>query len=434
MNGGEPSSDEFEAMIAAADEAETSVVFTGGWGVETGGIRLLEASRPDEVTVGGQGYADGTVAITGFDAAHPLFAELDDGFEPVATDGYWSALDAYVGPYLADVDVAADPAGVSIAYDFRSAGSVHLLLSTMAVTDLIGPGYGWTEDGARLLLNAVAWTRDVEQEVPVAPTLSTEAASPTTVGSIELTGTAEFRSEVTILRDGEAVATAVPDRDGAFSVEVALVEGPNALTAVATNYAGDSPASTEVVVVRDTTGPVLEWAPADGAGFFEPQAVVSGTALDEHAPPATLTVNGAMVPVGADGSWSVTLPLVEGANEIVVVATDALGNVTSETRTVGHVPYSASWQVAAGGGRGAFVALLDVADAGGMPVEVTSARLEVLDASGAVVAELPMKWDAREERYQAVVRGLAPGTYRLIGHLVVDGWNVRIAGPEVQRP
>jgi len=435
VNGGDPSETEFEAMISAADAAETSVIFTGSWGIETGGIRLLEAFRPDEVTVDEQGYAEGAVTITGFDPAHPLFDGLADPFSPVADDGYWSALATYVGIDLATVAVEdrADEGalGIGVAYDYRSAGSAHVLLSTMAVTDLIGPGYGWTEDGARLLLNAIEFGRDAEQALPAAPTLATEASSPTTAETAVLTGTAEFRSTVSILRDGAVVATAEPDRDGAFSVEVTLVEGPNALTAVATNHAGDSPASNEVVIVRDTTGPLVEWTPADGDGFFEPEITVGGTAIDAHAPPVTLTVNGAAVAVAADGSWSTSIGLVEGANTIGVVAVDALGNETSEAREVGYVPYSASWQVP--GGPSTLVVLLDIADADGAAVEVESARLEVLDEAGSVVADEPMRWDRREERYQAVVRRLEPGTYQLVGRLVVDGWNVRVDGPEVTR-
>jgi hypothetical protein len=435
VNGGDPSETEFEEMISAADAAETSVIFTGSWGVETGGIRLLEAVRPDEVTVGEQGYGEGAVTITGFDAAHPLFDGLSDPFEPVAADGYWSALADYVGIDLATVAVEdrADEGalGIGVAYDYRSAGSVHVLLSTMAVTDLIGPGYGWTLDGARLLLNAIAFGRDAEQAVPAAPTLATEASSPTTAATAVLTGTAEFRSTVSILRDGAVIATAEPDRDGAFSVEVTLVEGPNALTAVATNHAGDSPASSEVVIVRDTTGPLVEWTPADGDGFFEPEVTVAGMAIDAHAPPVTLTVNGVAVPVGGDGSWSTSIALVEGANPISVVAVDALGNETSESREVGYIPYSASWQVPVG--PSTLVVLLDVADADGNPVEVDSARLEVVDDDGSVVADEPMRWDRREERYQAIIRRLEPGTYQLVGRLVVDGWNVRLDGPEVTR-
>jgi outer membrane protein assembly factor BamB len=436
VNGGEPSEDEFTSMIAAADEAMTSVIFTGSWGVETGGIRLLERVAPDEVEVGDHGYRDGAVTITGFDAEHPLFANLDDPFAPVADDGYWSALASYVGHPLADLAIGGagdDPAGLAAAYDFRSAESVHLLLAASAATDLIGPGYGWTEDGARLLLNAVAWTRDVEQPLPSTPTLATEDATPTTAASATLTGTAEYRTTVTILRAGEAVESVEPDRDGTFSVVVELVEGPNGFTAVASNFAGDSLPSDEVVVVRDTTGPVLDWTPVDGAGFFEPSITAAGTALDAHAPPVTLLVNGAAVPVAGDGSWSTTVGLVEGANVITVSATDALGNETVESRTVGHVPYSATWQVAAGNGRGALPVFLAITDEGGSPTQVSSVTLDVIGSDGTVVDTRPMIWETDDERYHALVPPLPRGTYGLVARLEVEGWNVTLAGPEVTR-
>jgi hypothetical protein len=433
VNGGEPSESEFEAMISAADTAETSVIFTGSWGVETGGIRLLEAFRPDEVTVGEQGYGDGPVTITGFDEEHPLFDELADPFAPVADDGYWSGLATYVGPFLADVAVDGADEGAAAAYDWRSAGSLHLLLSSSAVTELIGPGYGWTDDGARLVLNAVAWARSADQVAPAAPTLATDDASPTTADTVTLTGSAEFRSSVSILRDGAVVGTAEPARDGTFNVEAPLVEGENAFTAVATNFAGDSPASVPLVVVRDTTGPVLDWTPADGDGFFGASTTVSGTAIDEFAAPVTLTVNGAPTAVAADGSWSRSVALVEGANSIVVVATDALGNATSESREVGSIGYDETWQVAAGTGRGALAVFLAIADAAGSPTQVTSVMLEVRNAAGDVVRTQPMTWEEVDLRYHALVSALPRGTYTLVGRLVVDGWNVTLIGPEVRR-
>jgi hypothetical protein len=42
-----------------------------------------------------------------------------------------------------------------------------------------------------------------------------------------------------------------------------------------------------------------------------------------------------------------------------------------------------------------------------------------------------MRWDSREERYQAVFRRVDAGTYDVVGLLVVDGWNVRLEGPPV---
>jgi outer membrane protein assembly factor BamB len=434
VNGGEPTAEQFKALVAAADAAGSSVLFTGTWGVRNGGLRLLAEHRPDEVAIGGHGFRDGAVALTGFDALHPLFGGVPAPANPVADDGYYSFLERYVGPYLADLAVAelgGGALGVGVAYDFRSAGSVHLLLSVGAASDLIGPGYGWTEAGERLFLNAIAWGTEVEQVAPAAPTLTT-AAEPVVAGSpVTLTGTAEFRSTVTILRDGTPVAEAEPARDATFSVDVELVEGPNALTAVAANYAGDSPASAAVTVTLDTTGPTVMWTPADGSGFFESALVVSGTATDTYAGVAEVLVNGSSASLTPDGNFAADVTLVPGPNELVVTARDEVGNETTETRRVAYFPYATSWKVAGENGRGNLTVSLDVTDPDDARVQVDSARAELVRADGTVEAAADMTFD--DGRYHANLGKPAAGTYRLRGLLGVEGWSVRLTGPVVVR-
>src|SRR5690606_18960520 len=94
VNGGDPQEAQFDALLEAADEEQVSLVFTGTHGVDQGGIRLLEAYG-EGVTVGGQGYRDGAVGLTGFDAGHPLFAGMTDAAHIVADDGYYSWLSAH---------------------------------------------------------------------------------------------------------------------------------------------------------------------------------------------------------------------------------------------------------------------------------------------------------------------------------------------------
>ena len=437
VNGGEPGEEEFDGLLAAAAEAEASVVFTGTWGVEEGGIRLLEQFAPEAVSVGGQGYRDGAVSITGFDPEHPLFAGLDDPSQPVADDGYYSFLDDYIGISLGQVTVeareAGAPLGIGAAYDFTSDGGVHLLLSASAASDFIGPGYGWTDDGEALFLNAVAWAATVEQPLPAAPTLSTTADPIGTAPTITLDGTAEYRTTVSILRAGEVIGTATPDRDGTFSLEVGLIEGPNAFTAVAANYAGDSPPSAAVVVTLDTTAPEIGWVtPADGDGSFSAAITVAGQATDTHAGVATVLVNGVAADLESGGSWSAPLELDMGVNAITVEAIDALGNSVSETREVRLFPYSTSWQVAGERGKGAVIGFVQVLDQAGLPLQVDAA---ILDAwrDGVLVASTAMVWDAAEDRYVGNLGALARGTYVLRARLVVEGWNVTEEGPTIRR-
>ena len=432
VNGGDPSAEQFEAAIRAADAAGASVIFTGTWGVLNGGLRLLAQHRPAEVAIGGQGYRDGAVTLTGFDGAHPLFAGLTAPMSPLSPDSHYSWLDQYVGPYLARIAVEdGGDLGVSVAYDYRSAEGLHLILSAGAVSDFVGPGYGWTANGEKLFLNAIEWARDAEQQAPGAPTLATTAPAVGTSSPVTLTGSAEFRSTVTILRGGEPVATAEPARDGTFSVEVALNEGPNSFTAVARNYGGTSPASAPVVVTLDTTGPALVWSPADRAGFFDPSLVVSGTATDQHAGVAEVLVNGEAASLTPDGAFAADVDLVEGENTLTVTARDRVGNETTERRTVAYYAYTAAWQVSGENGRGELQAFLRIRNAAGQLVQVDSVTAELVAQNGTVVASRPMTYE--DGKYHAGMGKPERGTYTLRGRILVRGFDVRSIGPTFVR-
>jgi hypothetical protein len=161
VNGGSPDEGTFEAFL---DAAEVSLIFTGTWGVDRGGIRLLERYT-DRVAVGAQGYGDGPVVLSGFDQSRALFAGLSDPAELVVDGGYYSVLESYAGEPLASLSVVRDDGssvtGLSAGWDRRTSGSVEIVLSTSAVTEVQGPGRGWTADAGRLLLNAVGWAEFV---------------------------------------------------------------------------------------------------------------------------------------------------------------------------------------------------------------------------------------------------------------------------------
>jgi hypothetical protein len=427
VNGGAPDEDTFAAVLDAADVAGANLIFTGTWGVDRGGIRLLEAYT-DDVAVGTQGYRDGRVELTGLDPDHPLFDGLGTPSTPIVEDdGYYSALGAYVGHHLAGLTVGGDDLGLAVGYDFRGLDHVHLLLSVAAVSEVQGPGYGWSEETGQLVTNAVTWVRGAEQEAPAVPTLETVADRLVTTESIEVSGEASFRSTVTILRDGEELAVTEPDRAGVYSIEIELVEGENRLVATSTNHAG-SEVSDPLTVWLDTTGPELAWTPEDGEGSFSATIEVAGTAVDEPAGVATVTVDGEPVDVDEDGAWSTEVFLDEGANDLVVVATDTLGNETVETRTVGHVPLGAEWEVTEAPAAAVNVRL-HLTDVDGVPTEVDRAELDAIAEDGTVSGSTRMRWS--EERYQAVLRRLPAGDHDLVARLSVDGWMVKVAGPTV---
>lgn len=109
-------------------------------------------------------------------------------------------------------------------------------------------------------------TVKIDTAAPATPTInnaiSNDSGTPgdrvTNVASQTLTGTAEAGSTVTISRGGATVASVLAAANGTYSVPVTLVEGINALTAVATDPAGNaSTPSGAVSVTLDTVLPVL---------------------------------------------------------------------------------------------------------------------------------------------------------------------------------
>jgi len=87
-------------------------------------------------------------------------------------------------------------------------------------------------------------------------------------------------------------------------------------------------------VVPDTTPPSLSLT-SPSQGLTTETSVVTVTGITE--PGVTLKINGVLVAVGPDGSFSCELALVEGSNTILANATDAGGNSVTVSRTVTYL-------------------------------------------------------------------------------------------------
>ncbi|MEO7181305.1 MAG: RHS repeat-associated core domain-containing protein [Gemmatimonadaceae bacterium] len=184
--------------------------------------------------------------------------------------------------------------------------------------------------------NATSVVRQVTRDnVPPTLTLTAPAAGAITkVATTTVVGSAVGQSAVTVTVNGASAAVAA---NGAFSANVALTEGSNTLTVVATNAAGVTATATRMVTL-DTQAPVIAWtAPVDGAFTKATSIDATGTVTDQSA--VTLTLNGAAVALttvnATTKSYLATEPLVaDGIAVLNLVATDAAGNVTMATRGV----------------------------------------------------------------------------------------------------
>ncbi len=153
-----------------------------------------------------------------------------------------------------------------------------------------------------------------------APTLTVDVTSPE--DGAELT---ESLVTVTgIVSDPEATVTvngieAAVVEDGSFSAQVELIEGENAIEAIA--VLGEQEVSKSITVTYTPAAQPLSLeiiSPENGAALIESPVTVSGTVSDSEA---TVTVNGIEAAVVEDGTFSAEVELSEGENTIMAIAT-----------------------------------------------------------------------------------------------------------------
>jgi RHS repeat-associated protein len=318
------------------DQTATRVTVNGAETVRTGDVWSATLPLPTEgsntVTVhavDAAGNATDSVRTVIRDTEAPVMAL--DGL-PDATTYRADSLLTVTGTITDRTAVTANVNGQALVIDsvtHRFTATVHLARGanfvTVAATDAAG--------------NATTVVRQVTRDdTPPAVTLT----SPTTDGGVTRTaalvvsGTASDQSGATVTVNG---MPATLDAAGAFSVSLTLTEGPNTITILASDGAGN-PTTVVRHVDLDTQAPTLEVsAPQDGALPESGNVSVSGTVTDGHA--VTVTANGTALTVASGGAFSGSIAA-PADRVVTVTATDAAGNATTVTRTLG--------QESAGGG------------------------------------------------------------------------------------
>ena len=125
--------------------------------------------------------------------------------------------------------------------------------------------------------------------------------------------------------------------DGSFTFTgVPLTEGQNSFSAKLTDDKKNvSTASDVMTVTYKKSKPTLDiTAPSDGARISGEQNTVTITGKTEDS--NTVTVNGRMIVMKNDGSFSSDFSLGEGDTTLVIIATDLAGNQTKVERKVSY--------------------------------------------------------------------------------------------------
>jgi pectate lyase len=151
------------------------------------------------------------------------------------------------------------------------------------------------------------------------PTITTNDTTPT------LSGTAEASSTIRVY-DGAillGITTAGSDGKWSFTPTLALSEGVHAITAKATDLAGNTgAASSEVSLTIDVTAPVSPAITSVTATTISGTAEVGSTVkiFDGSTLLGTTTAS-------INGTWSLPVTLADGAHNLTAAATDGAGNV-----------------------------------------------------------------------------------------------------------
>ncbi|MBM7618235.1 subtilisin family serine protease/outer membrane protein assembly factor BamB/putative cell wall-binding protein [Bacillus tianshenii] len=149
----------FKEFVDLADSFGISMIFTSQF--SSGTIRDLRDFYQDPVTVT-QGFSPGHVNYTVLQE-HPIFAGYEVGdviriLDRGDANQQWSYFSEYSGTTIADLTHDTNGTiGGGVAYKFRTANNVHILLSSIHAGAYGNPETLWTDDTTRIFTNAVDW-------------------------------------------------------------------------------------------------------------------------------------------------------------------------------------------------------------------------------------------------------------------------------------
>lgn len=163
----------------------------------------------------------------------------------------------------------------------------------------------------------------------------------------ETDGSGVDLSTLVVKLDGTTVASATITSTAitngysvTYTPASALADGSHTVTVDCKDHDGNAAAKKSTTYTVDTVPPTLNiTSPTEGYITNKAALTVAGTTNDATSSPVTVKIklNGADqggVTVGSGGAFTKSITLAEGANTIVITATDAAGKVSTVTRNV----------------------------------------------------------------------------------------------------
>lgn len=174
---------------------------------------------------------------------------------------------------------------------------------------------------------------EINDITPPAPPQFDDIPEFTNNETIEITGQSENAAVIKIVANKHN-SEVVANSEGKFSFTFNLLNGENTIKATATDLSGNQSTETQTVKVSyDNSEPKLEITnPEGGSSFFgsgQRQLSIKGS-VDEYV---DLRINGKVVSLKDDNTFSYATTLSEGENKFEIIAKDPAGNETSTSLT-----------------------------------------------------------------------------------------------------
>lgn len=182
-------------------------------------------------------------------------------------------------------------------------------------------------------------TSTISDTTPPYPPRLEAPYTATNSAKIAVSGYGEPGTTLEVFLNGASLKKILFGNDGQFSLsDISLTEGENKITATAKDATGNisQPGNTLVIIYKKTPPALDITEPQDGQSFNGENKEAKITGITEAG--AIVTINGRLVMVRHDGTFTYSLPLSSGENLIKIIASDIAGNQTIVERRVNYAP------------------------------------------------------------------------------------------------
>ncbi|MHB8510843.1 MAG: Ig-like domain-containing protein [Actinomycetota bacterium] len=180
--------------------------------------------------------------------------------------------------------------------------------------------------------SAASDTFTVNTSLPPAPVIVTPAEGAVlTSTSVNVSGTSPVNATIKVYEGSQQIGTTTATSGGSWNVLITFSSGSHAITATETDSLGNvsPPSSTRSFSINaPAPNPPIIVSPPEGAIVRSPVAI-SGTApVGTNVTVFEGSITFGTVSVASDGSWTISVPLVDGAHRVTAFDVDSNGTAS----------------------------------------------------------------------------------------------------------